>query len=153
VGCIIVVDGEVVARGHRAHSRFFNSQQTANELDHAEITTLRNLVTVHPEIDRTRATVYATMEPCLMCFSTLILNNIHNLVYAYEDVMGGGTKVPLNRLPPLYRQKKITVVPHVLREKSLALFKKFFSEPQNNYWQESLLSQYTLAQADSPDHE
>lgn len=149
VGCIIVAAGEVVAKGQRKHSRFFNSQQSANELDHAETTALRNLLTEHPEIDRTRATVYATMEPCLMCFSTLILNNIHHIVYAYEDVMGGGTNVPLNRLAPLYRHKKITIVPHVLREKSLALFKEFFSAPQNNYWQDSLLAQYTLEQTKS----
>jgi tRNA(adenine34) deaminase len=150
VGCVIASDGEVVAKGHRKNSRFFDHQQSANELDHAEITAIRNLLAERPEIDRTRAVAYSTMEPCLMCFATLILNNIHTIVYAYEDVMGGGTTVALNRLPPLYRQKKISVIPHILREESLALFNKFFSAPQNTYWLDSLLSQYTLEQQNKP---
>lgn len=147
VGCIIAVDGEVVAQGHRTHSRFFDLQQSANEMDHAEIMALRSLLAERPDVDRTRTTVYSTMEPCLMCFSTLILNNIHNIVYAYEDVMGGGTNLPLNRLAPLYRQKQITIVPHVLRQQSLALFQQFFADPLNNYWKGSLLAQYTLEQS------
>jgi len=38
----------------------------------------------------------------------------------------------------------------VLREESLVLFQRFFSEPGNRYWTDSLLSRYTLAQAISP---
>lgn len=146
VGCLMVTDGEIVARGHRQNSKFFDSQQSANELDHAEIVALRNLLDKAPETQRHKTTVYSTMEPCLMCFSTLILNNIHNIVYAYEDVMGGGCDLPLHRLRPLYRQKNITIIPHILRQESIELFREFFSSPNNNYWQDSLLAQYTLDQ-------
>jgi tRNA(adenine34) deaminase len=34
----------------------------------------------------------------------------------------------------------------VLRERSLAFFKKFFSDPQNTYLKGSLLAEYTLEQ-------
>ncbi|MCK7503860.1 MAG: hypothetical protein MZV70_06965 [Desulfobacterales bacterium] len=34
------------------------------------------------------------MEPCLMCFSALMLHGIGAIVYAYEDAMGGGTGLP-----------------------------------------------------------
>ena len=146
VGCLMVSGGEVVAKGRRQNSQFFDSQQSANELDHAEIVALRNLLDTAPDADRSKITVYTTMEPCLMCFSTLLLNNIQTIVYAYEDVMGGGSDLPLHRLKPLYRQKKISLIPHVLRQESLNLFKEFFSSPQNNYWQDSLLAQYTLEQ-------
>jgi len=146
VGCLLVADGEVVAQGSRQNSRFFDSQQSANELDHAEIVALRNLIDQAPDTERRKITVYSTMEPCLMCFSTLILNNLHKIVYAYEDVMGGGSDLPLHLLRPLYRQKEVTVIPGVLRSESLDLFKKFFASPDNNYWQDSLLAKYTLEQ-------
>jgi tRNA(adenine34) deaminase len=49
-------------------------------------------------------------------------------------------------LPPLYRDARLTVIAGVLREKSLVLFQRFFSDCANTYWAESLLSRYTLDQ-------
>lgn len=141
VGCVIADSHRVAAAGRR-----INSIGAANEMDHAEIVALRTLLSGNSEPDLGRLTVYSTMEPCLMCFSTLILNGIRTIVYAYEDVMGGGTNVPLRDMNPLYAGMEITVVPHVLREKSLDLFATFFSSPDNVYWKDSLLARYTLAQ-------
>ncbi len=86
------------------------------------------------------------MEPCLMCFGAILLSGIGEIVYAYEDVMGGGTKSDLKSLPPLYRDRKISVISGVLRSKSLEIFKAYFSNPSNFYWRGSLLADYTLAQ-------
>ena len=115
-----------------------------NELDHAELVALRNLLTDHPKIDTSEVTLYSTMEPCLMCFSTLLLNNISTIVWAYEDVMGGGVNLPLKDLKPLYRDMSPEITGRVMREQSLALFKQFFSRPDNKYWKDSLLANYTL---------
>jgi tRNA(adenine34) deaminase len=142
VGCVLVHEGEIVASGRR-----LNSQGPAtNELDHAEIVALRQLFATRPELDRSRITAYSTMEPCLMCYSTLLLNNIRTIVYGYEDVMGGGTNLPLTHLLPLYQAMQPSITPHVLREESVALFKKFFADPRQAYWQGSLLADYTLRQ-------
>ena len=142
VGCVLVHDGEIVARGRRHNSQ----GEAANELDHAEIIALRQLFATQPELDRKRITVYSTMEPCLMCFSTLLLNNIQTMVYAYEDVMGGGTNLQLAELLPLYQSMQPAITPHVMREESLELFKQFFADPRQAYWQGSMLAQYTLHQ-------
>ena len=104
------------------------------------------LLNDHPEIRPSEVTVYATMEPCLMCYSTLLVSGIHTIVYAYEDFMGGGTNLPLEQLKPLYRAMEITVIPHVLRERSLQLFKQFFKASGNPYLADTLLAEYTLAQ-------
>lgn len=142
VGCVLVHDGEIVASGRRV-----NSQGPAtNELDHAEIVALRQLFASRPELDRSRITAYSTMEPCLMCFATLLLNNIHTIVYGYEDVMGGGTNLPLAQLLPLYQAMLPRITPHVLRQESVALFKRFFADPKQAYWQGSMLAEYTLRQ-------
>lgn len=141
VGCVIVGPEGVVATGRR-----INSVGIPNEMDHGEIVALRALLAGGLEVDPGGLTVYSTMEPCLMCFSTLILNGIRTIVYAYEDVMGGGTNVPLATMNPLYAAMEITVVPHVLRRESLELFITFFSRPDNRYWQDSLLAEYTLTQ-------
>jgi tRNA(adenine34) deaminase len=144
VGAVIVAGNEPVAIGRRENSR----NETANELDHAEIVALRDLLGRRPDIDRRTLTVYSTMEPCLMCYSAMLLNGIRTFVYAYEDAMGGGTGLQLTGLTPLYQTMapEVRILPHVLRRESLDLFKSFFTSPENNYWQGSLLADYTLAQ-------
>lgn len=142
VGCVMVYNNKVIAQGHRAHS----GSKNRNELDHAEIVTLHNLMETQPDIDPGAITCYCTMEPCLMCFAALLLSQVHTIVYGYEDAMGGGTKLPLSTLPPLYSNMKIDIIPGVLRTESLALFKDFFSNKNTDYWQDSYLAEYTLSQ-------
>ncbi|OGQ99914.1 MAG: tRNA-specific adenosine deaminase [Deltaproteobacteria bacterium RIFOXYD12_FULL_55_16] len=144
VGAVIVAGDKAVAMGRRKNSL----NETANELDHAEIVALRDLLARRPDIKRDTLTVYSTMEPCLMCYSALLLNGIRTFVYAYEDAMGGGTSLQLAHLAPLYQDMapQVRLLPHVLRQESLELFKAFFTSQKNNYWQSSLLAEYTLAQ-------
>ncbi len=144
VGCVIVQGGTVIAEGART-----GTDKTApffNEIDHAEIRALKSLACGRAGFSARDATLFCTMEPCLMCFSAIILSGIKTIVYAYEDVMGGGTKADLNRLPALYRDADVAVIPHVLREKSLDLFYDFFNKEDNLYWRNSMLEKYTLAE-------
>ncbi len=142
VGCVIVYENEVIAKG----SRLGSNGIIPNEVDHAEITALRNLGNSGLNIERTWASLYCTMEPCLMCFGAILLSGIGRIVYAYEDAMGGGTNCDLTYLSPLYQDNRIEIVRDVLRSESLKLFKAFFANPQNTYWQGSLLAEYTLCQ-------
>jgi len=142
VGCVIADQTRVVAKG----SRWRSAGPMANEIDHAEIAALRDLYENHGVENADQLTVYCTMEPCLMCFGAILISGIHRIVYAYEDVMGGGTRCALSNMPPLYSGHEIQVVPHVLRAQSLAFFQAFFRRPENGYWKNSLLAAYTLAQ-------
>ena len=140
VGCVLVHEGEIVARGRRQNS----TAEECNEIDHAEVVTLRTLLAEQPKIDCSRLVAYSTMEPCLMCYSTMLLSGIRHFVYGYEDMMGGGTNLPLYQLSPLYAEMQVQVEPGMLRTECLALFQQFFR--QFSYWEDSLLSHYTLAQ-------
>ena len=141
VGCVIEYRGEIVATGRRN-----NSFGRVNEMDHAEINALRELLSSDRQVALDEITVYSTMEPCLMCFSTLLVNGVRRFVYAYEDAMGGGTNLPLSMLAPLYCDLQLTIVESVLRKESLALFKSFFSSPNCQYLQNTMLATYTLQQ-------
>jgi tRNA(adenine34) deaminase len=142
VGCVMVCDNSVLVTGARYHS----TSHSHNELDHAEMLALRRLIDSGTDVERERVILFSTLEPCLMCYSAVILNGIRQIVYAYEDVMGGGTNIDLKRLKPFYRDMRVSVKPHVLREESLVLFKKYFSDPKNTYLRGTLFAEYTLRQ-------
>jgi tRNA(adenine34) deaminase len=146
VGCVMVYRGRVLARG----SRKGTAAGGGNELDHAEMLALRRLSRVKAPVDLAAVSCFCTMEPCLMCFSALMLHGVGEIVFAYEDAMGGGTGCDRSGLRPLYRDRRITCRPAVRRGESLALFKRFFNDPANAYWRGSLLSEYTLGQPDEP---
>lgn len=140
VGCVMVHEGRIVARG----SRKGTCGDGRNELDHAEIVALRRLAGRKKPVDASAITVFSTLEPCLMCFSALMLHGIGEIVYSYEDAMGGGTACDRLRLSPLYRDSRIRVRCGVRRGESLALFKAFFADPRHSYWRGSYLAEYTL---------
>jgi tRNA(adenine34) deaminase len=104
VGCVIVAGNEIVARGGRR-----DSAGQAPELEHAEIVAIGRLMR-EKSLDPASLTVYSTMEPCLMCFGTLVVNGCRRIVYAYEDVMGGAVNLPLENMRPLYKDMKLTVI-------------------------------------------
>lgn len=140
VGCVMTVEKQVVAQGRRHNSR----AECCNEIDHAEILTLRRLIAEQPQLDLGTVTVYSTLEPCLMCYTTMLLSGIRRFVWAYEDVMGGGANLPLYMLNTLYAQMRVHLLDRVLRDESVQLFQEFFRI--GSYWQDSLLARYTLAQ-------
>ncbi|MBU0676250.1 MAG: nucleoside deaminase [Proteobacteria bacterium] len=140
VGCVLVFDNRVVIHSRRQNSR----ANQRNEMDHAEINGLRLLFNRHPELSPTGITVYSTMEPCLMCYTTMLLNGIRKFVYAFEDAMGGGTDLDLTALNPLYREMQVEITGGINRHESLELFRRYFSDPANDYWQDSLLARAVL---------
>jgi tRNA(adenine34) deaminase len=142
VGCVVTYDGRIIAGGARLHTR----QVVPSEIDHAEILALRGMERLNPALERSRMTVYATLEPCLMCFGAILVSGIGTLVYAYEDAMGGGTACDRSTLPELYKCSRLKIVSGVCREESLALFQSYFNRPDITYWRDSLLARYTLGQ-------
>ncbi len=141
VGCVIVYEDKVIATGKRQNS----TKDAVNEIDHAEMAALREFFRYPKSINKENAMLFCTLEPCLMCYAAILLSGIGTIVYAYEDVMGGGTSCDLSSLTPLYAEATINIISGVLRNESLDLFVKFFKNPENNYWKNSFLEKYTLS--------
>jgi tRNA(adenine34) deaminase len=148
VGCVLVHQYRVIASGRRRGT----AAGGRNETDHAEIMALQEFYALENAPDPREVTAFCTMEPCLMCFGALLIAGIGEIVYAYEDVMGGGTHCDLSGLPALYSENPVAIVPGILRAESLALFKTFFQSPDNEYWRNSRLAAYTLGQLPGNHH-
>lgn len=78
IGCVIVHHGKIIARGS-------NQIETANSnLLHAEIDAMHQCAPFLKEHARD-CILYTTVEPCIMCLSTIVMTNIHHIVFAIED--------------------------------------------------------------------
>lgn len=142
VGCVIVHDQGIVATGARTGTR----GDYPNEVDHAEMIALRKLINLKTKINFKETILFSTLEPCLMCFGALMISGIGKVVFAYEDALGGGCRCDTQKLPPLYKDRQIEIIPKILRNESLRLLKTYFSQSQHAYLKDSLLASYTLSQ-------
>ncbi len=98
VGCVLEYRDEIIATGKRC-----NSFGRVNEIDHAEIVALRTVLDSERRINFGEVTLYSTMEPCLMCFSTLLVNGVRKIVYSYEDAMVEERTCPCRFVPSLFQ--------------------------------------------------
>jgi tRNA(adenine34) deaminase len=142
VGCVIVYDQNIMVTGARKGT----TGNTPNEVDHAEMIALRKLINLKTKINFKEIILFSTLEPCLMCFGALMISGIGKIAFAYEDALGGGCRCDLKKLPPLYKDSRIQIIPNILRNESLRLLKTYFSQPENTYLKDSFLATYTLRQ-------
>jgi tRNA(adenine34) deaminase len=83
VGAVLVINGEVIAAAHNMRETW--QDPTA----HAELLAVRE---ASAQLGRWRlhdATLYVTLEPCLMCSGALVLARIGRLVYGCRDPKAG----------------------------------------------------------------
>ena len=88
VGALVVVGGEVIARGH---NRSINDHDPSA---HAEIVALRAAGAAKGNYRLTDATLFVTLEPCAMCVGAMIQARIRRLVFgAYDEKAGAAGSV------------------------------------------------------------
>lgn len=127
VGVVVVQDGAVIARGGKqGHTHY--------SLDHAERNVLEAILT-----DRSAkmqdATVYTTLEPCLMCLGLMLNVRVSRIVYALEDPYGGGVCMLRPDALPIRHQKEHPFISAgILREETRILFKEFFASTASSFW-------------------
>jgi len=126
VGSVVVQNGKVIGVGRRF-------KEGHPYLDHAEIVSLRTALGKNANGEM--ATLYTTLEPCLMCFSTILNSRrIERIVFAIEDPYGGGTNLPKSVLTPRYQEWWPVIEGSVRRDDALILLKSFFSSTKDPYW-------------------
>lgn len=100
IGAVIVLDGEIIAGGGSAIYR-----PECNPWRHAECEALRCVP--HELWKRAHdMVIYTTLEPCIMCLSTLILHGVGKIVYGACDTRGGGCCI-MDHLPTFYHDKPL----------------------------------------------
>jgi cytosine/creatinine deaminase len=82
IGSVLVVDGQVVGRGHNRRV------QRGSAILHAEMDCLENAGRLRPA-DYRRAVLYSTLSPCDMCSGTALLYRIPKVVIGENRTFQG----------------------------------------------------------------
>ena len=117
VGAIIVMNGRVIAKGYNQVEKLTDS--TA----HAEIIALTAAFNFLGSKYLPDATLYVTLQPCLMCSGALYWSKIARIVYGAEDEKNGYKRIAGN-LSPFH--PKTIVNGGLLQEECAKLMKDFF---------------------------
>ena len=122
IGCVIVKDGKVIARGHNL--RESNQDPAA----HAELIAIRKAARKLNSWRLLDTTLYVTLEPCLMCMGAIILARIPTVVFGCFDPKGGaaGSLYDLSDDPRL--NHRVQLVPSILEQECSGQLSGFFSE-------------------------
>ncbi|MFN4314588.1 MAG: nucleoside deaminase [Chitinophagaceae bacterium] len=117
VGAVVVMDQRVIARGRNMVERL--KDPTA----HAEIIALTSAFNALGSKYLPTATLYVTLEPCLMCCGAMYWSKIGRIVYGAEDEKNGYRKTTGSNWP---FHPKTELIHGLLKDECALLMKEFF---------------------------
>lgn len=120
VGAIIVVNGEVIAEAH--NEPIARNDPTA----HAEIAAIRQAAVRLGNYRLEDATLYATLEPCVMCAGAMVHARVRRLVFGCRDLRFGGVRSKFRIADSDLLNHRIEIVEGVLAAECQRLLQEFF---------------------------
>ena len=122
VGAVVILDGIVIARGHNAVIGL--SDPTA----HAEIVALREAARAVGNYRLTGATIYSTIEPCVMCAGALVHARIARLVYGAKDPKAGAVESHFGVCTTDFLNHQVSIKGGILEDECRRVLQSFFRD-------------------------
>ncbi|HWN83420.1 MAG TPA: tRNA adenosine(34) deaminase TadA [Candidatus Udaeobacter sp.] len=122
IGAVVVLDDRLLGKGK-------NQIETLGDpTAHAEILAIGAAANALGEPRLTGATLYSTLEPCIMCSGAIVLARLDRVVYAAEDPRAGacGSLYDIPRDPRL--NHRAVVLGGLLADEATFLLRSFFDD-------------------------
>ena len=126
VGAVVVLNGEIVGRGHN---------QPISSVDptaHAEIVALRDAAQRVGNYRLPGATLYVTVEPCLMCVGALVHARIDTAVFGTPESKAGALESTQRAHEHPALNHRLTVVSGVMASECRDLMREFFAKVRSS---------------------
>ena len=121
--------GAVLVAGDRIVARAFNQPITAiDPTAHAEVLVLRDAARLLGNYRLTEASVYVTVEPCLMCVGALVQARVREVVYGAAEPKTGALVSALRGLDVPGLNHRFEVTGGVLETECREILQQFFRD-------------------------
>ncbi|MCE5294935.1 MAG: tRNA adenosine(34) deaminase TadA [Chlamydiales bacterium] len=120
VGCVIVKDGQIIARGHN------QVELLQDATAHAEILAITSAENVVSNWRLKGCTMYCTLEPCVMCAGAMMLSRLDAIVWGAPDIRLGANGSWVDLFSVKHPLHTLQIRSGVLREWCQAPLKQFF---------------------------
>jgi tRNA(adenine34) deaminase len=122
IGAVLAIDDRIVARA-------FNQPISAvDPTAHAEVLVLREAARVVGNYRLTDATVYVTLEPCLMCVGALVHARVREVVFGAVEPKTGALLSTIRGLDTPGLNHRFTVTSGVLESECRDIIQQFFRD-------------------------
>jgi tRNA(adenine34) deaminase len=121
VGAVIVCDGSIIGRG--CNSPISQSDPTA----HAEILAIREAAKTAANYRLEDATLYSTIEPCVMCAGAIVTARIRSLVFGARDLRFGGVRSKFQLADSDLLNHRVEIAEGILAAECVELLQVFFA--------------------------
>jgi len=125
VGAVVVIKGEI--KGRAWNSPIGRNDPTA----HAEILALREAAASAGNYRLPGATLYCTLEPCVMCAGALVAARVDRLVFGVRDLRFGGVRSKFKVADSEVLNHRVEVLEGVLAVECVELLRQFFESIRN----------------------
>src|SRR5690348_12688730 len=127
IGCVIVINKKIIARAHNM------TEQLNDSTAHAEILALTSAYSFLGSKYLPDATLYVTVEPCLMCTGAMYWSKLSRVVWGADDEKNGHRRFLSTPSPLMERghgvrpfHPKTTIRTGILKNECAALMIEFF---------------------------
>ncbi len=117
VGAVVVINNKIISRGHN------QVELLTDATAHAEILALTSAFNYLGAKYLPEATLYVTLEPCLMCCGALYWSKIGRIVYGASDKKNGFKHITKENWP---FHPKTELVKGVMEDECAQLMRSFF---------------------------
>lgn len=122
IGCVIVRDGKIIARGRNRRDR------SGNVLAHAEIEAIRKACKKLKDWRLEGCTMYVTLEPCPMCAGAIVQARMDRLVIGTMSPKAGCAGSILNLMDVPQFNHQVPVTKGVCGDECSQMLTEFFAE-------------------------
>jgi len=120
VGAVVVIAGRIVGCGSNAPVA--QMDPTA----HAEILAIREAALRTGNYRLAGATMYCTLEPCVMCAGALVAARVERMVFGARDLRFGGVRSKFRVADSELLNHRVEIVEGVLAVECVDLLREFF---------------------------
>ena len=122
IGCVIVKDNKVIARGHNLR------ESKQDPTLHAEMVAIRKASKKLKSWRLDGCDIYVTIEPCIMCSGAIIQSRIKTVIYGAPDLKGGGLGSSINVLDANGINHRPEVISGVMKDECAEIISNYFKE-------------------------